>query len=39
LRVSGELLRVDSVRDQRQLAGLDPRQRELQLQASVRWFY
>lgn len=39
LRVSGELLRVDSVRDQRRLQGLDPRQRELQLQASVRWFY
>jgi hypothetical protein len=39
LRVSGEVLRVDSVRDQRRLVGLDPRQRELQLQASVRWFY
>lgn len=39
LRISGEVLRVDSVRDQRQLAGLDARQRELQLQASLRWFY
>lgn len=39
LRISGELLRVDSTRDQRRLAGLDPRQRELQVQASVRWFY
>jgi hypothetical protein len=39
LRVSGELLWVDSVRDQRRLAGLDPRQRELQVQASLRWFY
>ncbi|NUS39299.1 MAG: hypothetical protein HOQ02_09795 [Lysobacter sp.] len=38
-RLTGELLRVDSVRDQRRLAGLDPRQRELQLQASLRWFY
>ena len=39
LRISGELLRVDSVRDQRRQAGLDPRQRELQVQASLRWFY
>jgi hypothetical protein len=39
LRISGELLRVESVRDQRRQAGLDPRQRELQVQASLRWFY
>lgn len=39
LRITGELLRVESVRDQRRLAGLDPRQRGLQLQASLRWFY
>jgi hypothetical protein len=39
LRISGEVLRVDSVRDQRRLAGLDARQRELQVQASLRWFY
>lgn len=39
VRVTAELLRVDSARDQRALAGVGPRQRELQLQASLRWFY
>jgi len=39
LRVSAELLRVDSMRDQRRQADLDPRQHELQLQGSLRWFY
>lgn len=36
LRVSGELLRIDSVRDQRRLEGLRPRQAELQAQLGVR---
>jgi hypothetical protein len=39
LRVTGELVHVDSVRDQRRLAGRDPRQDTLQAQASVRWFW
>lgn len=39
LRVTAELLRIDSTRDQRRAAGLAPRQRELQAQASARWFF
>lgn len=39
LRVTGELLRIDSSRNQRRAEGLDPRQVELQVQASVRWFF
>ena len=39
LRVSGEVLRVDSARDQRVQDGLASRQRELQVQGSVRWFF
>ena len=39
LRVTGELLHVDSIREQRRLEGREPRQRETQLQASVRWFF
>jgi hypothetical protein len=36
LRITGELLRIDSVRAQRTLEGLAPRQAELQLQLAVR---
>jgi hypothetical protein len=39
LRITGELLYVDSTRDQRRRAGIDPRQDSLQAQASVRWFW
>jgi hypothetical protein len=39
LRVTGEWLRIDSVREQRRLGARDPHQRETQLQASVRWFF
>ena len=39
LRITGELLYVDSTRDQRRRAGIDPRQDSLQVQASVRWFW
>jgi hypothetical protein len=38
-RISGELLRVDSTRDQRRLEGLAPRQIELQTQLSVRYYF
>ncbi|GAB1594948.1 hypothetical protein [Lysobacter claricitrinus] len=38
-RVTGEVLHIDSVRNQRRLDGLDPRQRELQVQANVRWLF
>jgi hypothetical protein len=36
LRITGELLRVDSTRDQRALEGLSPRQVDLQVQAGMR---
>lgn len=36
LRITGELLRVDSVRAQRKLEGLAPRQADLQLQLALR---
>jgi hypothetical protein len=39
LRITGEWLRIDSVRAQRLLEGRAARQRETQLQASVRWFF
>jgi hypothetical protein len=39
LRVTGEVLHIDSTREQRRLEGRAPRQRETQLQASVRWFF
>ncbi|MGY4514534.1 hypothetical protein [Lysobacter sp. HA18] len=38
-RVTGEVLQIDSVRNQRRIDGLDPRQRELQVQANVRWLF
>lgn len=38
-RVTGEVLQIDSTRAQRRLDGLDPRQRELQVQANVRWLF
>ena len=39
LRLTGELLHIDSTRAQRMLEGRDPHQRETQLQASLRWFF
>jgi hypothetical protein len=39
IRVTGELLRVDSRRDQRRLAGLAPRQVDSQIQLSVRFLF
>ncbi len=39
LRVTAEALHIDSTRPQRRAQGLAPRQRETQLQASVRWFF
>lgn len=39
LRVTGELLRIDSERDQRRRGGLDPRQTDTQLQVGVRMFF
>jgi hypothetical protein len=36
LRITGELLRIDSVRAQRSLEGLAPRQADLQLQLAAR---
>lgn len=38
-RVSGELLRVDSTRDQRLLEGASPRRVDVQLQLSLRRFF
>ena len=39
LRVTAEALHIDSTRPQRRAQGLAPRQRETQLQASLRWFF
>jgi hypothetical protein len=39
LRVTGELLRVDSSRNQRRSEGLDARQSDLQVQVGVRGFF
>lgn len=39
LRVSGELLRIDSTRDQRLLEGRAPRQIDLQAQLSLRYLF
>lgn len=38
-RITGELLRIDSVRNQRLLEGRKPREVDLQTQLSVRYFY
>jgi hypothetical protein len=38
-RITGELLRIDSVRDQRLREGHDPRQLDTQLQLSLRYFF
>jgi hypothetical protein len=38
-RITGELLRVDSTRDQRLQEGLKPRQIDMQAQLSLRWFF
>ena len=38
-RVSGELLRVDSARNQRRLEGASPRRVDVQLQLSLRRFF
>jgi hypothetical protein len=38
-RISGELLRIDSTRNQRIEEGLKPRQVDLQAQLSLRWFF
>lgn len=39
LRMTGEVLRIDSSRDQRQRGGLDARQVDMQLQFGVRVFF
>lgn len=39
LRVTGELLRIDSTRAQRRLDGLDPRQVEWQVQVAARLYF
>lgn len=39
MRLTGEVLRIDSTRQQRKLAGLAPRQIELQLQLGIRLFF
>lgn len=39
VRISGEVLRVDSSRDQRRLAGQDPRQVEVVVQLSLRYLF
>jgi hypothetical protein len=39
LRVTGEVLRIDSTRDQRRRGGLDPRQVDVQVQMGVRVFF
>ncbi len=39
LRLTGEVLRVDSVRDPRGEIGLDPKSIDTQIQFSVRWLY
>lgn len=39
LRLTGELLRIDSVRNQRSLEGLSPRQVDTQLQLSLRLLF
>lgn len=38
-RLTGEVLRVDSLRNQRLEEGLEPRQVDLQAQLSLRWFF
>lgn len=38
-RVTGELLRIDSARNQRLLEGRNPREVDLQAQLSVRWYF
>jgi hypothetical protein len=38
-RITGELLRLDSTRNQRIEAGLAPRQVDVQAQLSLRWFF
>jgi len=38
-RLSGEVLRIDSARNQRLLEGLDPRQVDVQMQLSLRYFF
>ncbi|WP_133500896.1 hypothetical protein [Cognatilysobacter terrigena] len=38
-RVTGEVLHIDSTRNQRRFDGLDPHQRELLVQANVRWLF
>lgn len=39
LRITGELLRIDSTRSQRRLAGLAPRQVDVQVQLGMRVFF
>ncbi|MCY7355050.1 MAG: hypothetical protein LH470_08255 [Lysobacter sp.] len=39
IRVTGELLRIDSSRNQRALAGLSPRQVDVQLQLGMRLLF
>jgi len=39
LRVIGEVLRIESARDQRQAAGLAARQVDTQVQLAVRWYF
>lgn len=39
LRVTGELLRIDSTRNQRRVEGLSPRQVDMQLQLSLRLLF
>ena len=38
-RITGELLRVDSTRNQRRLEGRAPREVDLQAQLSFRFYY
>ncbi len=38
-RFTGEVLRIDSTRDQRLLEGVDPRQVDVQAQLSLRYFF
>ena len=38
-RITGEVLRVDSTRNQRLLEGRDPREVDVQLQLSLRYYF